>query len=225
MKTQTSLYADVKRSICPTARPNRTAILDALETMRQTLAASENRDLAVMFSGHGAIIDGGYYLLPHDTDARTPPGSNPRPCPSQIVPSSGIWRTGAGARAAGRLPCGAVSGDGTALGADARPAHSARRANITVLTSSDSTRSRADPAWENGAFTRALLKALGKEADTNRNGQIDVHELTSAVGDELAPDRAQADAGHGSPIPRRYLCGGAMRRQSTNMWHALADGV
>ena len=59
--------------------------------------------------------------------------------------------------------------------------------NITVLTSSDGTEvSREDPAWENGAFTKALLKALGKEADTNRNGQIDVNELTSAVGDELS---------------------------------------
>ena len=60
-------------------------------------------------------------------------------------------------------------------------------ANITVLTSSGSTEvSREDPAWENGAFTRALLKALGKEADTNRNGQIDVNELTSAVEVELS---------------------------------------
>ena len=32
----------------------------------------------------------------------------------------------------------------------------------------------------------ALLKALGKEADTNRDGRIDVNELTSVVRDELA---------------------------------------
>ena len=56
-----------------------------------------------------------------------------------------------------------------------------------MLTSSDGTEvSREDPAWQNGAFTRAVLKALGKEADTNHNGRIDVNELTSALGEELA---------------------------------------
>ena len=192
MHTQTSLYADIKPQYLPNGQANKAAIIDALGTMRQTLAASpQGRDLAVvMFSGHGAIIDGRYYLLPHDTDARTP---------SRIKSSAlsvaelraELMALAERARVLVLLDAchaGAVSGDGTALGADANVLRTALAAtNITVLTSSDGTEvSREDPAWENGAFTRALLKALGKEADTNRNGQIDVNELTSAVGDELS---------------------------------------
>ena len=143
-----------------------------------------------MFSGHGAIIDGRYYLLPHDTDARTP--SQIKSSALSVAElSAKLLELAERARVLVLLDAchaGAVSGDGTALGADAKALRTALAAtNITVLTSSDGTEvSREDPAWENGAFTRALLKALGKEADTNRNGQIDVNELTSAVGDELS---------------------------------------
>lgn len=192
LRTQASLYAGIKPQYLPNAHAHKAAIIDALATMRQTLAASpQGRDLAVvMFSGHGVLIEDRYYLLPHDTDARTP---------SRIKASAlsvadlraELMALAERARVLVLLDAchaGAVSADGTALGVNANVLRSALTAtNITVLTSSDGTEvSREDPAWENGAFTKALLQALGKEADSNHNGRIDVLELTSAVGHELA---------------------------------------
>ena len=50
----------------------------------------------------------------------------------------------------------------------------------TVLTSSTTDQlSREDPTWGNGAFTEVFLEALGSRADTNKNGQISVSELTA----------------------------------------------
>jgi uncharacterized caspase-like protein len=192
MSTQTSLYAAIKPQYLPNGQANKAAIIDALGTMRQTLAASpQGRDLAVvLFSGHGAIIDGRYYLLPHDTDARTPARIKSSALSVADLRAE-LMALAERARVLVLLDAchaGAVSADGTVLGADAKALRTALAAtNITVLTSSDGTEvSREDPAWQNGAFTKALLKALGQEADTNHNGRIDVNELTSAVGDELA---------------------------------------
>jgi WD40 repeat protein/uncharacterized caspase-like protein len=192
MHTQTSLYAAIKPQYLPNGQANKAAIIDALGTMQQTLAASpQGRDLAVvMFSGHGALIEGRYYLLPHDTDARTP-GRIKSSALSVADLRAELMALAERARVLVLLDAchaGAVSGDGTALGADAKALRTALAAtNITVLTSSDGTEvSREDPAWQNGAFTKAVLKALGKEADTNHNGRIDVNELTAALGDELA---------------------------------------
>ena len=108
MRTQTSLYADIKLQYLPNGEAKNRHHATHWDDTYETLAASpQGRDLAVvMFSGHGAIIDDRYYLLPHDTDARTPP-DQPRPCPvEELVPNYSTGGAGAGARAAGRLPCG-----------------------------------------------------------------------------------------------------------------------
>jgi uncharacterized caspase-like protein len=62
---------------------------------------------------------------------------------------------------------------------DAAPLRAALAAsNVTVLTSSSGAEvSREDPAWGHGAFTQALLEALGSPADTNRDELVSVDEL------------------------------------------------
>jgi hypothetical protein len=41
--------------------------------MRRNMAKGSGQDLAVvLFSGHGTMIDGSFYLLPYGVDARTP---------------------------------------------------------------------------------------------------------------------------------------------------------
>jgi uncharacterized caspase-like protein len=192
MSTQSSLYADIKPQYLPNKEAKRTDILRALNiTYENLLASPQVRDLVVvLFSGHGAIIDGRYYLLPHDTDARTPARIKSSALSVTDLRAE-LMALAERARVLVLLDAchaGAVSADGTALGADAKALRTALAAtNITVLTSSDGTEvSREDPVWQNGAFTKAVLKALGTEADTNHNGRIDVNELTAAVGDELA---------------------------------------
>jgi uncharacterized caspase-like protein len=53
---------------------------------------------------------------------------------------------------------------------------------VTVLTSSTTNEfSREDEKWSNGAFTKVLLEALGKDADENHDGLISMSELADYV--------------------------------------------
>jgi len=64
VNTQGSLYADVLAQRLRNDEATTPGIFDALATMRAGMAAGEGRDLAVvLFSGHGAMVDGKFYLL------------------------------------------------------------------------------------------------------------------------------------------------------------------
>jgi uncharacterized caspase-like protein len=78
---------------------------------------------------------------------------------------------------------GAASADGRAAKVDsARLTQALAAANISVLTSSSADQnSREDSAWQNGAFTEAVLEALGPDADENRDGLISATELAAYV--------------------------------------------
>ena len=84
--------------------------------------------------------------------------------------------------------CAATTGDGRALGVDARKLRATLAgSNVTVLTSSSGEEtSREDETWRNGAFTEVLIEALGRPGDTNGNGMISVEELTGYVGHHVA---------------------------------------
>ena len=56
-------------------------------------------------------------------------------------------------------------------------------ANVTVLTSSSASQtSREDARWQNGAFTKAVLEALGSDdADENKDGLLSATELARYI--------------------------------------------
>jgi uncharacterized caspase-like protein len=183
VNTQGSLYADVVAQTLRNDEATTPGIFDALATMRAGMAGGEGRDLAVvMFSGHGARVDGKFYLLTHGVDARTP---------ARIKASAlSIADLRDELRALGRYgrvlvlldACrsGAATADGAGLPLDAEVLRAALDiANVTVLTSSSGGEaSREDARWNNGAFTEVLLDALGSAADTDRNGLVSINELT-----------------------------------------------
>lgn len=183
LETQTSLYADVKSQVLCNAEATKAGILRALHTMRFGMAAGTGRDLAVVhFSGHGALIDGKLYLLPHEVDARDPIGTKATALAIEEFRSE-LLELGQRGRVLALLDAcrsGAATIDGTGMAVDATLLRSALAGtNISVLTSSNGTEpSREDARWSNGAFTEVLLEALGGAADTNRDGLISVVELT-----------------------------------------------
>jgi hypothetical protein len=67
------LYADVKTQYLHDSGADRAAIFRALGSIKVNMAKDEaGQDLAViLFSGHGAIIDDQFYLLPYGVDAGT----------------------------------------------------------------------------------------------------------------------------------------------------------
>jgi WD40 repeat protein len=187
------LYADVKLQYLPDGEANRAAIFRALGSMKANMANDKaGQDLAViLFSGHGAIIDGRFYLLPYGVDARTPTELKA----SAISASDFRDEIGELAKR-GRVlvlldAChsGAVTGDGSTLTSNAADVLrlTIAASNVTVLTSSTSDEfSREDDKWNNGAFTKVLLDALGKDADEDHDGLISMSDLTRYVSTHVA---------------------------------------
>jgi WD40 repeat protein len=184
LTTQKGLYADVHPQRLGNQDATRAGILRGLATMRQALARGEpGRDLAVVhFSGHGTLLDGEFYLLPHDVNA-----NDEVTIKTTALPASDLRRELEGLAQYGRVlvlldACrsGGAMATGQALAADATRLRAALVGpNITVLTSSLAKElSREDPRWGNGAFTKIVLEALSSRADASRNGLISVSELT-----------------------------------------------
>jgi WD40 repeat protein len=185
LTTQAGLYAEVRPpQVLRDQDATRAGMLRGLATMRQAMAKSEpGRDLAVVhFSGHGTLLDGEFYLLPHDVNA-----GDEVTIKATALPASDLRRELEGLAQHGRVlvlldACrsGGAMATGQTLAADATRLRAALIGpNITVLTSSSKEElSREDPTWGNGAFTKVVLEALSSKADANRNGLISVSELT-----------------------------------------------
>ena len=74
---------------------------------------------------------------------------------------------------------GAASPDGRATPIDVR---ALAAPNVTVLTSSSASQaSREAAAWGHGAFTKAVLEALGADGDENNDGLLGATELARYV--------------------------------------------
>jgi hypothetical protein len=183
VNTQGSLYADVLAQRLRNDEATTAGIFDALATMRAGMAGGEGRDLAVvMFSGHGAMVDGKFYLLTYGVDART--AARIKASALSIADFRDELRAlGHYGRVLVLLDAcrsGAATADGASLPLNAEVLRAALAgANVTVLTSSSGGEaSREDARWNNGAFTEVLLDALGSAADTDRNGLVSITELT-----------------------------------------------
>jgi hypothetical protein len=184
----------------------RAEIFRQLGNIRERMKlALDGRDLAVfMFSGHGTVVgardDAEFYLLPYGADVSSPWG----------IKDSGLSGTDL-RRELGEIAkygrvlvlldtcsSGAITGDGRSLAAEADIVRrSLSGSNVTVLASSGATEvSREKPEWNNGAFTEALLEALGKAGDTDASGMISVQELAGYIDRRLSAltDRTQAPA-------------------------------
>jgi hypothetical protein len=187
LNTQVSgLYAEVNPIFRHDGDADKHGIADALAAMNRNMASSTGQDLAVvMFSGHGAMFDNQFYLVPYGADTGTMehlksdsiPAAEFRSEIEKLAQHGRVLVLLDACRSAGLLGGGATT----------LPAADALRSvmnagNVTVLTSSTADNvSREDEKWEHGAFTKALLDALSAsdEIDTNHDGVISMSELTS----------------------------------------------
>jgi hypothetical protein len=166
-------------------------IFEALAAMERNMAKGAGQDLAVvMFSGHGTMIDGQFYLVPYGVDNKTPESLQ-----SDSISATEFQSKIAKLAAHGRVlvlldACRSAGLIGGARGADMLRSVLAAN-NVTVLTSSTADKlSREDDKWGHGAFTKVLLDALSGSAaadiDGNRNGVISMTELTAYVEKHLS---------------------------------------
>jgi hypothetical protein len=185
------LYAEVVPIFLHDETATKRGIFEAFASMQRNMAKdSAGQDLAVvMFSGHGAIIDDQFYLLPYGVEAGTPAAIE-----ASAIPVSQFQAEVKKLAEHGRVlvlldAChsGAVAGDGSTLAAKADLLRAVMASsNVTVLTSSRGNEiSQEDKAWEHGAFTKVLIEALGRDADENHDGLISMSELTAYISARL----------------------------------------
>ena len=182
--TQDALYGAGSRQYLADGDATRRVIRRGLDTLREAMTHKD--DLAVLhFSGHGAMVDGQLYLLPHDVDARDATTISDTALPVSVLRAE-LVRVAERGRVLVLLDAcysGGASLDGRAETVDARPLSAAlAAANVTVLTSSSASQaSREDPKWRNGAFTEAVLEALGRAVYRDNDGLVSSTELAAYV--------------------------------------------
>src|SRR5208282_1341315 len=182
------LYAKVIPQYLHDETANREGIFGAIDSIEQNMAKDEpGQDLAViLFAGHGAIVDGRFYLLPHGVNAST----------ISSIKASGIWANEFQSELAGLAQyghvlvlidachSGAVTGDGATLASNAELLRQTiATENVSVLTSSSADEvSFEDAKYDrHGAFTKVLLDALGADAKDHLSGLVSTTALTHYV--------------------------------------------
>lgn len=186
------LYAEVKPIFLHDGEADRGGIFEALDAMSLNMASSAGQDLAVvMFSGHGAMIDNQFYLVPYGADSSTMARLKASAIPATEFRSE-IEKLAQNGRVVVLLDAcrsaGLIGGPSNSLPAADALRSVMNASNVTVLTSSTADKvSREDEKWGHGAFTKALLDALSAsgEIDTNHDGVISTSELTAYVAKHL----------------------------------------
>src|SRR5262249_31019723 len=184
------LYAEVKPMFLHNSTADKAGIFDALAAMERNMGSGAGQDLAVvMFSGHGTMIDGQFYLVPYGVD-----NSTPARLKSSAIPAMEFQGEITKLAQRGRVlvlldACRSAGLIGALPAADVLKSVLAA-SNVTVLTSSTADKlSREDEQWQHGAFTKVLLDALSGSAydlDTDRDGVISMAELTAYMAKHLS---------------------------------------
>ena len=182
------LYADVVPDYLDNENATRKSILDHLDTLQSSMNPD---DVAVvMFSGHGAMINNHFYLLPNDANFLT--GIRDKAISATDFKDAIAAIAGTGRVVVFLDACrsGAFVGD---------PAHvpnaavlkteiSDTSAPMLILTSSSQQQlSREDPVAGHGYFTEALLDAISHFQDVNSHQikMIKQGELTDYLDEKL----------------------------------------
>jgi WD40 repeat protein len=180
------LYAEIKPMFLHDRTADKAGIFDALAAMDRNMGSGAGQDLAVvMFSGHGTMIDGQFYLVPHGADNSTPARFKISAISAADFQSE-ITKLAQHGRVLVLLDaCRSAGLIGGPLPAAEVLKSALAASNVTVLTSSKADKlSREDEKWQHGAFTKVLLDALSGSAydiDTDHNGVISMAELTAYI--------------------------------------------
>ena len=182
------LYSNVVPLFLHDEAAGRIDILKAMDNMAQNMrATTSEQDVAViLFSGHGEVIDGKYYLIPYGVDVAD----------KTTIETTSIWVEEFADRvqslaAKGKVlllldAChsGAVGPGGQLDASVLRKA--VNMDNVAVLTSSEKDElSQELPKWKHGAFTKAFLDALAGGALPDDQGRISTSSLEQAMKKEL----------------------------------------
>lgn len=168
------LYREITTRVAVDGEATRTAIVDGFSWLKQSTG---RRDTAVIFlAGHGTNDpDGTYYYLPVDAQSDrqsmlsgTVLQEALRGIRGRIVLLLDTCHSG---NVLGRSSLNRLINDLT----------SENRIVVFAASTGDQT-ARESPAWQNGAFTKAIIEGLRGVADYAEDGQISMSELETWAG-------------------------------------------
>lgn len=171
-----SIYARVNPLPLINEQATRSEVYKAVENFRRNMKPGREDVVVILFSGHGAEIEGKYYLLPYDVLANS----------NGEIKGTGIEieelveelrKMGEQGKVLVFLDAchsGELVENSKSLVPDMEELRNelAEAGNgVVVFTSSRGRElSREDPKWENGAFTEAVLEALKGKPNTEGTG-------------------------------------------------------
>lgn len=182
-----SLYRDVEVRVLADQQATKDEVLDGLDWIRKE---TTQHDVAmIFFSGHGINdTNGAYYFLPHNTDVqrllRTGVSFADIKLTAQTIAGKAIFFVDS--CHAGNVMGGTrhreLSSD---INRFINELSSAENGVIVFSSSSGSQSSLEDPAWGNGAFTKALIEGLSGEADQGRSGRVTINMLDYYISERV----------------------------------------
>jgi WD40 repeat protein len=198
MKQKGGLYADVQVRLLTDAEATKDNILDGLEWLQHQVTA---RDVGMMFlAGHGTNDNTGkYYFMPYNADPekllRTGvPQADIRDTLGSLAGKAVFFvDTCHSGNAIGTSKTRGLDSDINALVSDLSSAEN----SVVVFTASTGRQfSLEDPAWGNGAFTKAVVEGLGGKADYQKSGRITLKGLDYYVAERVK----ELTGGRQSPV-------------------------
>lgn len=172
-KQKGKLYADVVVRLLTDDKAGKDEVLDGLEWLKTQVTS---RDVGIMFlAGHGLNDNNGnYYFLPHDVNTdrllRTGVAQNDIKITLNSLAGKAIFfvDTCHSGNALGSARTRGVADTNGFV----NELSSAENGVVVFAASTGKQSSQEDPAWGNGAFTKAVIEGLNGRADFQHNGKI-----------------------------------------------------
>ncbi len=172
-KQKGKLYGDVVVRLLTDDKADKDAVLDGLEWLKTQVTS---RDVGIMFlAGHGLNDNNGnYYFLPYNVDTerllRTGVAQNDIKITLNSLAGKAIFfvDTCHSGNALGSARTRGVADTNGFVNELA----SAENGVVVFAASTGKQSSQEDPAWGNGAFTKAVIEGLSGRADFQHNGKV-----------------------------------------------------
>ena len=197
-KQKGALYADVQVRLLTDADATKDNVLDGLDWLQHQVT---QHDVAMMFlAGHGLNDNSGrYYFLPYNVDPdkllRTGvPESEIRDA-LRVVPGKAVFFIDT-CHAGNALGTARSRGLGDDISGIVNDLTSAENGVVVFSAATGRQSSLEDPAWGNGAFTKAVVEGLDGRADLQKTGRITIKELDYYVAERVK----QLTDGRQSPV-------------------------
>ena len=195
------LYASAVPKLLIDEQATRQNILDGLQWLRDSVGEKDAG--VVFFAGHGHNIGASYFFIPSDTNAFPAPGEvksevelaawHKKNASSVWVPGDEIARTlqnlkGRAVFFVDTCHAGALARQATRGSSDMTGTLNSlgdEKGVIVFASSTSRELSQEDPAWGNGAFTKAVIEGIKGDADKDKTGLIRPSYLSAYVSDRV----------------------------------------